>query len=348
MSHESIRLYRLHEHGGPQNLTLESAALPEPGPGEVRVRLAAMALNHLDLWVRRGIPGVRFPLPLIPGSDGAGVVDAIGPGVETVEEGSEVFVLPATSCGSCRWCLAGEDNLCASYGILGEGLDGVASEARVLPAVNVAPKPANLSFVEAAAFPLTFMTAWQMAVRKGRIRPGDRVLVHAAASGVSIAAIQLASLFGARVATTAGSEEKLELGRELGAELAVNYREEDWQREVKSWAGESGVDVVLDHVGEDTFAPSMRLLARGGRYVFCGATSGFTLKTDFRPVFFKNQEILGSTMGHKRDLLRIAELFESGRLRSVVAQVYSFDELPKAHALLEERGALGKVVVRVG
>ncbi len=341
------RVYRLHEHGGPEALKLETRPLPEPGPGELRVRMGAIALNHLDLWVRRGIPGVRFPLPLIPGSDGAGCVDALGPGVSGPTPGTEVFVLPGLSCGRCRHCLAGDDNLCAEYHILGESCDGTAAESVILPASNVAPIPEGLSLEAAAAFPLTFMTAWQMLVRKARVRPGDRVLVHAAASGVSSAGIQIASLFGARVTATASSQEKRDLALELGAELALDSRDAAWTKELKAWAAPEGFDIVFDHVGAATFAPSMRLLGKGGRYVFCGATSGFDLSTDFRPVFFKNHEILGSTMGSRADLLRIAKLIAAGRLSPVLARTFPFSELGEAHAFLEERRALGKVVVRL-
>ncbi len=343
---ETIRAFRVHEHGAPDVLRLEELPLPEPGPGEVRVRMEAMALNHLDLWVRRGIAGVRFPLPLVPGSDGAGRVDAVGDGVTGIEPGTRVFVLPGVSCGRCAACLAGRDNYCREYGILGESRDGTAAEAVVLPAANVAPVPAGISLEEAASFGLVYLTAWHMLVHKARVRAGERVLVHAAASGVSSAGIQVARLHGARVIATAGSPEKLALARELGAEEAVNYREEDWVSRVKAWAGPGGIDVVFDHVGEETFGPSLRVLGRGGRYVFCGATTGPRLETDLRLVFFRNFEILGSTMGRRADLLRVAGLIAAGRLRAVVDPArFRFEELPAAHRHLEERKARGKVVV---
>lgn len=347
MTGTTIRVARIHEHGPPETLRLEPVPRPEPGPGEVRVRIAAMALNHLDIWVRRGIPGVRFPLPMIPGSDASGLVDAVGPGVAGHARGDRVFVLPATSCGVCAECLGGADNLCDEYRILGENRDGTSAEAIVLPAASVAPLPDSIGFVDGAAFGLSFLTAWQMLVHKAHVGAGDRVLVHAAASGVSSAGIQIARLLGARVVATAGHEEKLALARRLGADLALDYRDSGWVERARTWAGGPRFQVVFDHVGEATFGDSLRVLARGGRYVFCGSTSGHALQTDFRRLFFKNYELLGSTMGPRGDLFTIADLIAEGRLAPVVDRTFSFDAIADAHRHVEERRAIGKVVVRV-
>jgi NADPH:quinone reductase-like Zn-dependent oxidoreductase len=344
---ETMRAIRIHEHGGPEALRVEELPRPEPGPGEVRVRLEAMALNHLDLWVRRGIPGVRFPLPLIPGCDGSGRIDALGDGVAGPLPGTRVFVMPGVSCLRCEACLAGRDNLCPSYGILGESRNGTATEYIVLPATNVWPLADALDFVSGAAFPLTFLTAWHMLVHKARVEPGMKVLVHAAASGVSVAAIQVARLFGARVVATAGTAEKRDLARTLGAEEAFDSRDPDWVKAVRDWAGPRGIQVVADHVGQETFAGSLRTLAKGGRYVCVGASSGYELKADFRPVYFKNLEILGSTMGRRADLVTIVQLLGAGKLRTVVDSVFPFEEMAAAHAKLEARQALGKVVVKI-
>ncbi len=347
MSTSLMRAIRIHEHGGPEVLRTEELPLPSPGPGEVLVRLDAMALNHLDLWIRRGIPGVTFALPLTPGADGAGRIESLGPGVAGPGPGSRVVVLPGLSCGDCPQCLAGRDNLCPEFGIVGEDRDGTAAEAVLLPAVNVAPAPGNLSSTDAASFALTFLTAWHMLIHKARVAPGERLLVHAAASGVGAAGIQIALQLGARVAATASTPEKLDLARRLGAETAFSYRDEDWRQKVRAWAGAPGVDVVFDSVGQATFAPSLRLLAKGGRYVFCGATSGFELTSDFRPLFFKNQEILGSTMGRRADLFRIIDLFAAGRFRPVVDEIFPFEKMADAHRRLEERRAIGKIVVQI-
>ncbi|MCU0231147.1 MAG: zinc-binding dehydrogenase [Acidobacteria bacterium] len=342
-----MRAYRIHEHGGPEVLRLTELPLPEPGPGEVRIRLEAMALNHLDVWVRRGIPGVRFPLPLVPGCDGAGRIDALGDGVAGPLPGTRVFVLPGVSCMRCERCLAGDDNLCPSYAILGEGRNGTATEYLVLPATSVWPLADALDLESGAAFGLTFLTAWQMVVRKARVEPGMKVLVHAAASGVSVAAIQIARLFGARVVATAGAPEKRALALELGAEEAFDAKDPGWVKAVRAWAGPRGIQVVADHVGQETFPGSLQTLSKGGRYVFVGASSGFEMKTDFRPVFYKNLEILGSTMGRRADLATIAQLIGAGRLKVVVDSVFPFEEMAAAHRRLEERKALGKVVVRI-
>ena len=342
-----LRRAIVREHGGPEALSLEPAEPVEPGVGEVRVRIAAMALNHLDIWVRRGIPGVRLPLPIIPGSDGAGRVDAVGPGVNGLAPGERVFVLPGISCGSCRKCLAGDDHFCRRYEIVGESRDGTSTDTLVLPATNVAPIPCGMSMAEAASFPMAFVTAWQMLVRTARVEPGERVLVHAAASGVSSAGIQIARHLGATIAATAGTRAKRDLALELGADIALDYTDDTWVKQVRDWAGPEGIDVVFDHVGRDTFAPSLHVLGRGGRYVFCGSTSGHELEADFRRLFFKNYRILGSTVGRKVDLHAIADLFAAGRFRTVIDEVFPFDAISAAHAHLESRSAVGKVIVQM-
>lgn len=346
MSTSSIRRVRLYEHGGPERLQFETAPLPEPGPGEVRIRMEAVALNHLDLWVRRGVPGAKFPLPLVVGSDGAGTVDRLGEGVRGLQLGQRVCVLPGLGCGHCLACHQGRDNECPDYKILGESTDGTTAEAIVIPASNLMAAPENLDAVQAASFGLTFLTAWNMLIHKARLQPGQTVLIHAGASGVSAAAIQIARQLGALVAATASSETKRDLATRLGADAVLPSRDPEWFQAARRFSPQ-GFDVVFDHVGADTFAPSLRLLRKGGRYVFCGATSGFELKTDFRVVFFKNLEILGSTMGRKADLHQIAALFAAGRLVPTVDRVFAFDELAEAHRQLEERHVSGKIVVTI-
>ena len=342
-----MRAVRIHEHGGLDKLVIEEVAVPEPGPGEVRVRLRAAGLNHLDLWVRRGVPGHNFPLPLIPGCDGAGSVDTVGTGVKRWKEGDNVVLAPGLSCGTCALCLAGQDQLCASYGILGETRDGTNASCVVVPERNLMAKPTNLGFAEAAAFPLTFLTAWHMLSARARLRPGETVLVHAAGSGVSSAAIQMAAVLGARIIATAGSPEKLERARSLGADHVIDYRAQDFVAEVKALTARRGVDVVFDHVGQDTFSGSLRCLAKGGRYVFCGATSGFEMVADFRPVFFKSLSVLGSTMGSQGELRLLRDLVEDGRLKPAVDSVMPLDRIADAHGRLERREAFGKIVLSI-
>jgi len=335
----------IREHGGPEVLLREEIATPEPGPGEVRVEVRAVALNHLDLWVRRGGPAFRLEYPHRLGSDVAGVVDALGPGVSGVTAGERVVVNPGLSCGSCAACLHGRDNLCRHYRILGENAQGGYARYLVVPRVNLAPYPGDLPFTEAAASLLSFLTAWQMLVGRARVRPGETVLVHGAGSGVGVAAIQIARLHGARVIATAGSAAKLERAAALGVDHGIDYLREDFVAEVKRLTGKRGADVVIEHIGGDTFARSILCTASGGRLVTCGATAGRTPTIDLAHVYFRQIAVLGSTMGSKGDLLDLLPHVAAGRLRPVVHAVLPLVEAAEAHRILEGRAAFGKVVL---
>ncbi|MGE0547806.1 MAG: zinc-binding dehydrogenase [Kofleriaceae bacterium] len=334
----------LREHGGPEVLTLEQLPIPEPGPGEVRVQVKAIALNHLDLWVRRGGPAFKLEYPHRLGSDVAGVVDAVGPGVPA-KPGTKVVVQPGVSCGTCIQCLGGHDNLCRYYKILGENTQGGYADYIVVPAANLAPYPERLTFPQAAASLLTFLTAWQMVVHKARVAPGDVVLVHGAGSGIGVAAIQIAKLYGARVIATAGTDEKIEAGKRLGADIGINYATQDFVAEARMLTQKRGVDVVIEHVGGDVFAGSIKAVRNGGRIVSCGATAGFHPAIDLRHIFFRQIEILGSTMGSKADLLAVLGHIAAGRLEPVVHRVMPLASAAHAHEILEARGAFGKVVL---
>ena len=336
----------LREHGGPEVLHLEQLPVPEPGPGEVRVRIRAVALNHLDLWVRRGGPAFHLTYPHLLGSDIAGLVDAVGPGGELVAKvGDKVIVQPGSSCGRCAACLSGHDNLCRHYKILGENTQGGYCEYIVVPAVNLAPYPERLDFAHAAASILTFMTAWQMVVHKARVTPGDTVLVQGAGSGIGVAAIQIAKLYGARVIATAGTESKLTHARALGADVAINYQTADFVAECRAQTAKRGVDAVIEHVGGDVFAGSIKAVRNGGRIVTCGATAGFHPAIDLRHIFFRQIEILGSTMASKADLLAVLGHIAAGRLEPIVHRVLPLAQATEAHQLLETRSAFGKVVL---
>ena len=335
----------LREHGGPDVLRRERLPVGEPGPGEVRVAVRAVALNHLDLWVRRGGPAFKLTYPHRLGADVAGVVDALGPGVTGLEVGQRAVVNPGISCGVCRACLSGRDNLCRQYGILGEHRDGGYGELLVVPRQNVAPYPGDLSFPEAASGLLTFLTAWQMLVEKAAVRPGETVLVQGAGSGVGVAAVQIARLHGARVIATAGSDDKLARLGDLGAEATINYRTADFVAEVKKLTGRRGVDVVFEHVGGATFEGSVRAVATGGRIVTCGATSGFEPTIDLRHIFFRQVAVLGSTMGSKGALLEVLEHVAAGRLRPIVDRTMPLAEAAEAHRALESRDVFGKIVL---
>ena len=335
----------IREHGGFDKLLLEERPVPEPQAREVRVQVKAVGLNHLDVWVRRGVPGHEFPLPLVPGSDAAGIVDKVGTGVTNVAVGDEVMVLPGVTDGTSEACLQGNDQLSPDYGILGEARDGCCAEFVVVPDQNVAARPQNLSFPESAAFGLAFQTAWSMLVVKSRLRPGETVLIHGGGSGVGSAGIQIAKLRGAVVIATAGTDKKCEATLQLGADHAINYQDKNFVEEVRALRGRAGVDVVFEHVGAATFDGSMKCLARGGRLVTCGATTGGEVKINLHQVFFKNLEILGNTMGSKGDLRRIIRLVSQGQLRPVVDRVLPLDRVAEAHQLLEEREVFGKIVL---
>jgi NADPH:quinone reductase-like Zn-dependent oxidoreductase len=338
----------INDHGGPEVLELVELPDPEPGCGEVRVRVRAVALNHLDLWIRRGGPAFKhLEYPHRLGSDIAGEVDAVGDGVSGWSPGDKVVVAPGVSCGACQACASGRDNLCRRYRILGENTQGGSAELAVVPAVNLLPYPGDLSFPEAAASLLSFLTAWQMVVRKARVRPGQTVLVHGAGSGVGSAAIQIARLHGAEVITTASTDAKLERARELGAAHTINYESEDFVARVKEITGKRGVDAVVEHVGGEILARSILATRNGGAVVTCGATAGFKSEIDLRHVFFRQVQILGSTMGPRGDLFEILEHIGAGRMRPIVHATLPLAEAAEAHRILEDREAFGKVVLEI-
>jgi NADPH:quinone reductase-like Zn-dependent oxidoreductase len=342
-----MRAVAIREHGGPEKLLLEELPDPEVGPGQVRVRVRACALNHLDLWVRRGLPNLRLRYPHVLGADIAGEVESVGAGVAGVVVGARALVAPGVSCGCCRDCLAGRDNLCRGYGILGESRDGGYAELCTVPAANLLPFPDGLDFAHAAAIPLAFQTAWQMLVDRARVQPGETVLVLAAGSGVGSAAVQIARLHGATVIATASTQAKLEAARALGAEHTIDHSRADVLAEVRRLTARRGVDVVFEHVGQATWEQSILACARGGRIVTCGATTGYQAATDLRHVFFRQLSILGSTMGSKSVLHPIVDHVRAGRLRPVVDRVLPLAEAAAAHRLLEERAQFGKLVLAI-
>jgi NADPH:quinone reductase-like Zn-dependent oxidoreductase len=344
-----MQAWRILSHGGSEALQRVEVPRPKINAGEALIRVEAVGLNHLDVWVRKGVPGHKFPLPLVPGCDTSGVIEELGPGAEAalakrgLKVGTPVLISPGISCGLCPACLGGFDPLCPSYGILGETRDGGCTEFIAVPFANLIPR-GGLSAVDAAAIPIPFLTAWTMLVRKARLEAGETVLVHAGGSGVSIAAIQIAKLLGAQVITTVGSDDKIAKARALGADHVINYKTSSFREEVKK-IRKSGCEVIVDHVGEDTFQESLRTLAWGGRLVTCGATTGSNIEIDLKQVFFKNISILGATMGSKADLLKLVGLVQQGKLRPVIGATMKMDELPQALERLESRSVFGKVVL---
>lgn len=339
-----MKAIRIHAHGGIEQLRIEELPAPSPGPGQVLVQIRSAALNMLDLWVRRGIPGV--PLPLIMGSDAAGVVTGLGAGASQFQVGDAVLVLPGYGCGQCGECQNGREHYCPRYGILGEHRQGVMAEQVALGEQHLIRKPANIGFDEGAAIPLVYLTAWEMVVNKGAIQPWHTVLVWGASSGVGSAAVQIAKAYGARVITTAGTA-KLERAKTLGADHVLDHYTQDIAKEVKALTGGRGCDLIIEHTGAKTWTPSMRSLGKGGRLVLCGATTGYDVSVDLRFLFARQQTIMGSTMGSRGDMAHILKLVEMGRLRGVVDRVFPLDQIAAAHEHLESGQHFGKVILRV-
>jgi NADPH:quinone reductase-like Zn-dependent oxidoreductase len=341
-----MKAIAIRAHGGPEVVNLEDLPEPQARPGEVVVAVKAAAMNHLDIWVRIGWAGLKLAFPHVLGSDVAGVVESVGPGVDGVKPGDEVVVNPSLGCGRCEQCLSGHENLCRRFSILGEHVSGGMAEKLAIPARNVLPKPRNLSWEEAAAVPLTFMTAWHALVARAQLRLGETVLVHAAGSGVGVAAVQIAKLVGARVIATAGSDAKLEKARALGADHLVNYETQDFAQEVRKLTDKRGVEVVFEHVGKKTWEKSILSAGIGGRIVTVGATTGYDPLTDLRHVFFRQLSILGSTMGTAADLTEVLRFVGEGKLRPVVDRVLPLAQAREGQAALTERAQFGKIVVR--
>lgn len=342
-----MQAVRIHEHGSFDVLRLEDIATPEPGPGEVRIKVAWTALNHLDTWVRRGVPGHKFPLPLTPGCDFSGVVEKLGEGVTSSLVGQRVAVAPGFNVAPSVQVAEGRHNLARDYGIYGETCNGGNAEFAVVRAENLIPIPDDFPLDKAAAYPLTFLTAWHMLMTRCQLKPWDKVLVHAAGSGVSVAATQIAKLHGASVMVTAGSDAKVQLGLENGADFGVNYRTEDWTKAAKAWTQKAGLDVIVDHVGVDTLPKGIWALAKGGRLVTCGVTSGAKMEIDFAPVFFKSLSLLGSTMGSLGELKQISKLVFEGKLSPIIDSRFPLAEVAKAHERVSERQVFGKVLLQV-
>lgn len=338
-----MKAVRFHAHGGPDVLRFEDAPDPIPGPGQALVRVRACALNHLDLWQRRGMERVQIPFPHISGADVAGEVIASPNG--EFAPGRRVMLQPGLSCGRCVACLDGRDNECPRYDVLGYRSDGGYAEQVVVPVQNLIAIPDAIGFVEAAAFPLVFLTAWHMLVTRAKLRAGEGVLVLGAGSGVGQAAIQIAWRHGARVFATAGNDEKLAKARELGAYEVINHNTQDIAAAIKAFTGGRGVDVVVEHVGAATWDRSLRCLTKGGRLVTCGATTGHDARIDLRVLFTRQLSLLGSYMGRKAELLRAAQFFFAGELKPIVDATFPLSDAADAHRRLENRQQFGKIVL---
>jgi len=342
-----MKALAFNEFGGPDKLELQDVPDPAIKPDQVLVRVRACALNHLDLFVREGIPALKTPLPFWTGCDIAGDVAKVGPDVTGLRVGDRVCVNPNLTCGRCEFCIQGEDSLCVRYGIVGEHLPGGLAELVAVSAENVLPLPAHVSYEHAASFILTNMTAWRMVVTQARVRPGEDVLILGVGGGVSSTAVQIAKLCGARVLVTSSSDAKLERARQLGADVSINYSKEDWESAVYEKTAKRGVDVVLENVGAQTWKQSLRSLRKGGRLVTCGATTGPIAETDIRIVFWKQIHIIGSTMANRREFNDVMRLFFAGRLKAIVDEIVPLKDGAAAQRRLAEGRQFGKIVLTV-
>ena len=342
-----MKAVRFHEHGGTDVLKYEDAPEPTIQADEVLVRVRACALNHLDLWLRGGLPGMDLSMPHIVGSDIAGEIAKVGSLVTHVKVGERVLLSPGISCGNCHACCSGLDSTCREYTLFGARVDGGYAEYVKSPKLNAIPIPPQLSWTEAAAVPLVFLTAWHMLVRRVNLQPGENILVLGAGSGVGSAAIQIAKLLGARVIATAGSEQKLAKARALGADDLINHGRQNISGEVRRLTDKRGADVVFEHVGADVWQACMDSLATNGRLVTCGATTGAEVKIDLRALFARHRSIFGSYMGSKAELLKVLKFVFSRKLKPVIDSTFPLQEAAAAQKRMEDREHFGKIVLQL-
>jgi NADPH:quinone reductase-like Zn-dependent oxidoreductase len=340
-----MKALAFHEHGGIDKLKYQDVPDPKPGDGDVLVRVKAAALNHLDLFVREGLPGLKLPMPFWSGCDIAGDVADVGAAVQDVKVGDRVAVNPNLHCGRCEYCQKGQHSLCVSYGILGEHTHGGLAEIVKVDGRKVLKLPDHVKYEDAAAFVLVNMTAWRMLVSQARLRAGEDLLIIGVGGGVSSTGVQIGKLCGARVWVTSSSDEKLERARALGADECINYAKEDWVKAIAQKTGRRGVDVVLENVGAATWPGALRALAKGGRLVTCGGTSGPICETDVRQVFWKQISIIGSTMSTNAEFAEVMGQLFRGRLKAIVDSVKPLEDGAAAQERLAAGKQFGKIVL---
>jgi NADPH:quinone reductase-like Zn-dependent oxidoreductase len=341
-----LKAVQIHQHGGVDQLRYEERADPEiKSADDAIIKLKAAALNHIDIWVRRGLTGVAVPFPHILGADGAGTVVAIGSEVKNLRPGDPVCLYPPSGCGQCEFCGTDREWMCVRLRVLGERENGTYAEYVRTPARNCFPIPAGLSFAEAAAFPLVFVTVWRMLVTHAAIKPGESILILGIGGGVATAALQVAAYIGMRIIVTSSSAAKLAQAKELGAAHGINYRATDFAKEVRSLTGKRGVDVVVDSAGGEGWVKSLASLAKGGRLVTCGATAGATPQTDLRRIFWNDLKIFGSTLGTREDFRQVLEFMALSGTKPVIDRVFALKDAALAQARLEEGKQFGKIVL---
>lgn len=340
-----MKVAAINAHGDIDQVIIQNMPEPECRPGDVVVAVKAAALNHLDIWMRKGRPGAELPMPHILGSDAAGMVSAVGEGVHTWNVGDEVLINPGLDCGTCEFCLRGQHSECREFTIVGMGRPGTFAEKVAVPARNLQPRPAHLSWEEAAALPLAYLTAWRMLMSQARLRAGETVLIHGIGGGVALASLQLARLAGARVIVTSSSMEKLSKAKELGAAQGLSYTGGNVAEEVMDATGGRGVDVVIDTVGASTWAINMDVLRKGGRVVHCGVTTGPQVEANISAIYWKQISIMGSTMGTHDEFRALLQATIGAGLRPILDSTYPLEEARSAQARMESGAQFGKIVL---
>jgi NADPH:quinone reductase-like Zn-dependent oxidoreductase len=344
-----LNAIRIHQHGGSDQLRYEDT--PEPkimSPGEVIVKLKAAALNHIDIWTRRGVTGMAIPMPHILGADGAGIVVQVGTDVKAVSTGDKVCLYPFTGCGECEYCLTGRDFMCIHVRSLGERSDGTYADYVKLPAENCFAVPAGFTFAEAAAFPLVFITLWRMLITHAQLQPGESLLIIGIGGGVASASLQVAKKIGAHVIVTSGTDEKLEQAKQLGADHGINHRKQNFVVEVDTLTDHRGVDVVLDCVAGEIWRKSLAVLARGGRLVTCGATAGGQPIDDLSAIYSKHLKIYGSTLGSREEFHQVLSFLQVSRIRPIIDRQFPLKDAAFAQQRMEGAWQFGKIVLQIG
>ncbi len=341
-----MKAIRFHKHGGPEVLQIDQIPEPPLKDGSALVQIKFASVNHLDIWLRKGLPGITIPMPHILGADASGIVKE-AKGTSDLKPGDRVYLNPSLTCNTCEFCAEGNSSMCTSYSILGEHCDGTYTEFVTAPAQNVLKIPDGVPFETASAAPLTYLTAWRMLMTRARLKPSEDVLVISAGAGVGVACVQIAKIAGARVLTTSSSEEKCKRLKELGADIVINHKEKDFAREIRQLTNKRGVDVVVDYTGKETWQKSLLALKRGGRLVTCGATSGYDPIEDIRHIFYRQLDILGSTMGNAKELQSVMKLVFAGKLKPVIDRILPLADAKKAHELIESRAVFGKILLQI-
>lgn len=343
-----MKAVRIHEHGGVDKLRYEEVEEPKlSSPTEAIVQLKTASLNRVDLWSRQGFTGMEISLPHILGADGAGIVVEAGERAHNARKGDAVCLYPPSGCGQCEFCSTDREFMCVHLRVLGERTQGTYAEYVKVPAANCFPIPPGLSFEEAAAFPLVFITVWRMLVTNAELKPGEDVLILGIGGGVATAALQLAKQMGAHVFVTSSSDEKLEMAKNWGANHGINYLRSDFAKEVRTLTGKRGVDVVVDCVGGDSWVKSLATLVKGGRLVTCGATAGVNPQTDIRRIFWNHLKIFGSTLGSREEFRQLLGFIQASRVRPIIDQIFPLKEAAAAQRRLEEGKQFGKVVLQI-